>query len=108
MNQVTQLFLGTDMRCGHEGLEKIAKKRGVNVSKIEAGTFIVFINAGKDRLKLYAANNVIAYYKTRKGERLELGTIPLILRAFNSTGRIDYDAALKETIEKHLSRRTVS
>jgi hypothetical protein len=103
--RILQCFLSADMRCGHDGLKDIAKKSKIDCDKLDDGTYVVFVNSEKNRMKLFAPNHVVAYYKCRPGERLALETIPLILKSFNASGRIDYDKALRETIEKALTRR---
>src|SRR5204862_105846 len=94
-----------DLRNGHDGLTAIAKDEGVDVSKLSEGEYVIFINAERNKLKMFAAHNVVAYYKTRPGEVLDMRTIALIPRAFTGSGRINYDEALKETVEGLLARR---
>jgi hypothetical protein len=86
------------MRNGHDGLAELAKKENIDVKKISRGEFVVFVNSAKDRVKVYAASNVIAYMKSSKGQKIDLRVIREIPRAFNGGG-ISYD----ETIEKMLS-----
>lgn len=107
MARALQLFLNSDLRCGHEGLAAIAKRQEIDVEKLERGEFVIFINALKNRVKLFTANNVIAYLQLKTGS-IDLRTIALIPQSFNASGKIDYDSALKEVIEKHLSGRRSS
>lgn len=104
MAKALQIFLNADFRNVHEGLAAIAKKNKLDVEKLESGEYLIFVNTAKDRLKLYAANNVVAYLKMKSG-KIDLRTIQLIPQAFNGSGRIDYDAALKEVIERELGRK---
>lgn len=103
MIRALQIFLGADMRNGHEGLAALAKKEKIDVAKLEAGQFVIFINNEKNKIKLYGAHNVVAYLKWNNG-RIDMRTIQLIPQAFNASGRIDYDVILKEVIEKELGR----
>ena len=103
-SRALQVFLNADFRCAHEGLALIAKSHKIDVSKLEIGEYLIFVNTAKDRLKLYAANNVVAYLKLKTG-KIDLRTIQLIPQAFNGSGRIDYDAALKEVIDRELARK---
>jgi hypothetical protein len=95
---IIQCFLDADMRNGHEGLAELAKKENINVQTLQRGQFVVFINSAKDRVKIYAASNVIAYMRSVRGQKIDLRVIREIPRAFNGGG-ISYD----ETIEKMLS-----
>lgn len=101
-SRVIQCYLNSDLRNGHEGLTALAKKNGIHTGKLEAGQYVVFINSRKDRLKLYAANNVVAYLKLEDGRKIDLNTIRLIPQVFNGSGKIDYDRALRETLETAL------
>lgn len=103
--RILQVFSNADLRNGHDGLTTIAKLQGIDVARLRRGEYVIFINSSRDKLKLFATHNVVAYYKTRPGEVLDLRTISLIPRAFNGSGRIDYDSALKEAVEQALARR---
>lgn len=104
MAKALRIFLGTDMRCAHEGLSTLATEHKVNVDKLEPGEYLVFINTAMDRIKLYAANNIVAYYKSKHG-KIDIRTISKIPQAFKASGKIEYDASLKEVIEEHLMKR---
>jgi hypothetical protein len=104
MSKVLRIFLHTDMRCAHEGLTKLASEEKVDIKGLVPGEFLVFINTAMDRIKLMAANSVVAYYKSPHG-KIDLRTISKIPQAFRASGRIDYDSSLKDIIEEHLTRR---
>jgi len=104
MAKALQVFLHSDLRCGHEGLAAIAKKEKINVNKLAVGEYVIFINTERNKVKLYAANNVVAYLKLPRGH-IEMRTISLIPKAFAASGRIDYDELLRETLEGALLRR---
>lgn len=103
MARAIQIFLDSDLRCSHDGLAMIAKKEKIDVSKLEPGEYVIFVNSAKDKCKVYAAFNVVAYLKPPKGHKIEMKVIQLIPVAFAATGRIDYDKALKELLEKELT-----
>lgn len=103
MARALQVFMNADLRCSHDGLSALAKAQNIDVSKLEPGEYVLFINSGKNLLKLYAANNVIAFLKLKTG-KIDLKTIRLIPQAFNASGKIDYDKTLREVIERELSR----
>jgi hypothetical protein len=103
--RVLQIFLNADLRNGHEGLAELAKERGIDVTKLLPGQYVVFVNAGKDKLKLYAAANVLAYLKLTGGQKFDLRVIAFIPKAFNGSGKLDYDKALKDAVEEALRKR---
>lgn len=99
--RVIRCFLASDMRNGHLGLASLAKEAGVNVDKLEPGEYVAFVNSARDRLKVYAHNNVVAYFY-KKGTAIDLRAIAGIPQAFGGSGKMDYDAALKKTLEREL------
>ncbi len=102
--RVLQVFLNADLRNGHDGLELIAKERGVDPKLLKPGQFIVFINSNKDKVKVFASYGVVAYLKQPHG-KLDLSIISRIPEAFRASGRIEYDSTLKESLEERLARR---
>lgn len=105
IGRVLQCFLNADLRCGHEGLATLAKQNGIDITQLQPGQYVLFINSHKDKLKLYASNNVVAYLKLSTGQRLNMATIQLIPKAFRGTGTIDYDKALREVLLTALARK---
>jgi hypothetical protein len=102
---VLRCYLDQDLRLGHDGLEQVAKRDGFNTKKLTPGQFLVFINRKKNRIKIYAANDTLAYRRMEQGQVLDLATIASIPRVFNGSGRMFYEAALKERIVKALIRK---
>lgn len=105
MNRILQVYLNADMRNGHDGLTKMAKKDKINVGSLDPGQIVVFVNGKKTKVKVYAANQVIAYLRLPAGQYVDLRTIQLIPKAFSAPGRLDYEAALREVLEKELAPR---
>jgi hypothetical protein len=104
-SKVLQVFLGTDLRCTHLGLAEIAKRNKVDVEKLIPGEYVLFLNNDKNKLKLYAANHIVAYLRLPGNQKLDMKTIALIPRAFHGSGRIDYNKALKEVLEEALRKK---
>lgn len=107
MAKAIRVFFNVDLRCSHEGLEAVAKKNQIDPAKLQPGEYLVFINNYQDRIKLYASNHVVAYYKSPHG-RIDLRAISKIPEAFKASGKIDYDAAVKKVIEEHLIKKAKS
>src|SRR5687767_6054463 len=104
MARALQVFFDSDLRCSHDGLALVAKKAKIDVSKLQPGEYVLFINSEKNKLKLFTANNVLAYLRLERG-KLEERTISLIPEAFMASGKIDYEKALRQVIEKELGKK---
>jgi hypothetical protein len=100
--RLLQVFLNQDMRNGHEGLAAVAKSAGLDVKALEPGQFVVFVNSAMDRLKMYAAANVVAY-QSLAGRKVDMRVIREIPRVFQATGTLDYDQALEKVVQDHFT-----
>lgn len=100
MSKLIHCYLNSDLRCGHRGLSKVAQKDGFKVNELEPGNYLVFINTKKDKVKVYAAHQVVAYLMLEKGRSIDLRVIQMIPKAFEGKGRFDYDESLTELLEK--------
>lgn len=89
------------MANGHDGLSAIAKKSRINVADLETGSYVVFVNVARDRIKVYAAQNVVAYVRLSQGRKVDLRVIKEIPRVFNGTS-INYDKALELVVNRRL------
>jgi hypothetical protein len=98
-SRVLRVILNTNLGNGHDGLKKIAAKvAGIGIEKLQAGEYLVFINSARDKMKVYASGNIIAYLRLPRGQILNLATIQEIPRVFRGDGQIDYPAALKSAL----------
>ena len=91
------------MRGQHAALSDMALKNNIRVSNLSSGEYVVFVNRKKDRIKVFAANNIIAYHKSVEG-RIDMGTIALIPKAFEGSGNLNYNKALKKRLELKLGK----
>lgn len=103
-NKIVRLFLNTDMRCQHVGLSEVARKKKVNLTELENGEHVIFINVAQNRVKLYSKGNIISYLWRQKG-RIDLDAIQMIPQAFDRNGKVDIDSALRTSIEKRLFKK---
>lgn len=99
MNKIIRFFPEVDMRNGHDGLRKLARKEGVNVDALGAGEYVIFLNRSKRMVKMFASGNIIAFLKMADNKKLDPRTIALIPRYFNGS-KINYDAALEAVLNK--------
>ena len=95
----------TDLRAGHDGLAKVARKskQKIYVETLLPGEYLIFTNKAKNALKLYACGNVIAHLKLPPGQKLNMEAIQFIPCFFNGK-KIDYDSALEEAMKKQFDR----
>ena len=98
-NRVVRYFPDTHLGNGHSGLAEIARKHDINVSRLDFGEFVIFVNKKQTALKLFAPGNIVAYLKMPGSTRLNPKVISMIPRFFNGT-EIDYNKALREVIKK--------
>jgi hypothetical protein len=99
--RLLDIFLNADFRNRHEGLSLLAKTRNIDVSRLEPGHFVVFVNSAKSTVWLYAANGVLSGRKLPKGETLDLRSIRYIVDAFRATGRFEYDEAMAKVVTRY-------
>jgi len=104
INRIVRVIFDADLRCSHDGLRETAKKLKVLVDDLHTGEYVVFINSKKNMLKLFAANNTIAHFKTPDQRKMNLNVIAQIPKFFNGR-ELKYDDALKKVIEEQFSKR---
>lgn len=102
-NKILRVIFDSDMRCSHDGLRKIALKLKVKVDDLTKGEFIVFINTKQTMLKIFAAGNTIAFFKTPDGKRMNMNVIPLIPTYFNGE-EFKYDKAVEALVKKEFGQ----
>jgi hypothetical protein len=90
------------MGLGHDGLAALAKKYKADVTKLEAGELILFLNRQKDKFKFFGANHVLGYYRNPKGHRIALQALQYVPHAFAATGSLDMEKAMEEGLKQVL------
>lgn len=104
MQNLIQCFLDADMRCQHDGLAKIAKRKDLDVYSLKKGEHVVFINSALDRIKMFSSGAVLSYLRLKKG-KVNLETLRLIPEAFNDGNlEVAYSRALKQVLETKLKK----
>ena len=101
--RIIQVFMNVSMINGHDGLAEIAKAQGIKTNEIDPGSYVVFVNSAKDRIKVYAAGQTVAYVRLEKGRKVDLRVIREIPNVFRG-GKIEYDKALEVAIDKVRAR----
>lgn len=99
VNRLLRYYPNTDLRNSHHGLGLIAKKDGLDLTKLKYGDYVVFINTAKTDMKMYAPGNIVAHVKMERGMKINERSIRLVPQYF-SGGQIHYSDALREVILK--------
>lgn len=105
-NKPIRIFMDADLRGGHDGLTKAAKKEDIDVRSLGIGEFVLFVNRAKTGVKIFAPANIIVYLKMPRGERLNMRAIRYIPRVFNAAEmKVDYQQALTLALDEQLRER---
>lgn len=105
--KATNVFLGADMRMMHFGLTELAKTKGVRLDRLDSGEMVCFVNAARNRLKVYTYNGVVGYIKFTGDSRrtIDLEAIDEMAKAFRTDGSVNYARGLRTALEKRLKIR---
>ena len=68
------------------------------MSALAAGEYLVFVNRARDKVKMFASGNVVAYLRMDKG-KLDPRVIQYLPRHFNGV-KINYDGAMRDVLKK--------
>lgn len=91
---ILKVFEDSDLRCGHIGLSKIARKSGVTIERLRAGEFCLFINGNGSRVKLLTQGGVLVYLRSENKEQIDMEIIRALPRMFNGSD-FDFKSAAK-------------
>lgn len=103
--KTVNVFIGVDMRMGHEGLKQYAKTRKVDLTQLEDDSACVFISSNRLRIKTYSYNHVVGYLKADSNRPFDLSAIDEFPKAFNKHGIMNYDKAIRARLEKEFARK---
>jgi hypothetical protein len=94
MNKLVRYVPDQDMRKGYSSLNDL-----VPLLNLGAGEFVAFVNRKQDKIKLATGNDVLLYHRMPQGKRLDPRVIQNLPR-YLSGGKINYDAALRDALQK--------
>lgn len=99
MVKLIRVFLDVDMRNQHDGLARLADNQGYNLSKLNLGEHVIFLNSKLNKLKMYSYGGVLSYLRLPKG-RIDLNSIRSIPNAFTAGETVDvaYTDALRKSL----------
>ena len=98
MNKIVRIFLDADMRCQHDGLADMARKKNIDIRQLPFGEHVFFVNKAKNRLKMYSSGNVIGYLRLYKGV-LDMRALARIPMVYGSTVELKYNKSLKAVLK---------
>jgi hypothetical protein len=110
-SRVLHILENTDMRARHEGLRDFAKKNKVDISKMNEGDIVVFLNAKKDRLMCLVVLpeeetfGFLGYYRSPHG-RVPPEALEFIPRAFGGSG-FNMNASIRAGLTKLLAKKGI-
>lgn len=104
-NKLLHIFWETDMRCSHEGLKAVAKKKRFPLSDMKQGDCVVFVNRQLTRVKMFASGTKCMLYIAEGNKRIEPDTIRLLPGYIVGGAELDYLGALQESINQRLAKR---
>lgn len=91
------------MRSAHPGLRRMAEKSNIDLTKLNEGEAVIFINAKKTKMKAYSYNGVLSYVRFDDPKRpIDMSSLNEIPRAFDRRGTLHYNRALLLTLQKKL------
>lgn len=93
------------MGLSHVGLAKISEKFGTKVEQLGGDSLLMFLNSKGDKLKILGKQGqVLAYLRTKNGQKLALDAIQYIPQTFGG-GSFNYEAALQTALNKRFERK---
>lgn len=94
--KIAELIANVDAEREEIGLINACKKY-----KIKPGKHVVFINAKRDRIKMFSPGGVLSYARLENG-RVNLEALQSIPKAFDGDLSFAYDKALTKIIREKL------
>lgn len=99
-NKLLHIFFDVDMRCSHEGLGVLVKKKKI---KINEGDFVCFLNRTRNIVKMFCGSQDALLHYKKDGRVIDPQVIKYLPK-YAGGSEIDMDAAIKEHISKVLNK----
>lgn len=104
--KAVNIFLGCDLRSGYTGLRELLKKHKIAFDSLNPEEAYLFVNRAKTSVKVLSHNHVVSYLRSKDTNRpIDIEALNEIPKAFNNDGTIDYNKALKLSLEARLQRK---
>lgn len=107
--EIIRLIDNVHMGLGHDGLAKLCKEKfKLHLDKIPDGQLVMFLNRGRDKLKIMGGQGkVLGYIRMPHEQKLMLDAVSYLPQTFGSGG-FSYDEALKKALSDRLARRATT
>ncbi len=99
--KLAHFFLDVDMRCGHDGLMEIVRKKKIQIKEDD---FIVFMNTSRTIIKMFCGSEEAILHYKKEGRVIDPGIIKYMPK-FCGGKQLNMDGALREHIQDVLKRR---
>lgn len=100
--RIIRFFANTHLGNGHNGLGLIADEANIDVTNLQSGEYVVFMNTSRTAIKMFAPGNVVAHLKMPGNAKIDPRIIALVPRFFNGS-KINYDNAIAEVIRQEFA-----
>lgn len=101
MNLLAHFFLDCDMRCSHEGLLAMIKKKKITIKE---GEFIVFMNRRRSMIKMFCGHKGALMHWRDGNKQVDPGIIRYLPK-YCGGNELDVTGAVKEHLEKMLKKK---
>lgn len=101
MGKLAHFFLDVDMRCSHEGLWAMLKKKKIKVAEDE---FVVFLNRKRSTIKMFCGGKDALMHYRKDGRVIDPGVIRYLPK-YCGGKELDVDGAVKEYLQELMKRR---
>jgi hypothetical protein len=105
MNKIVRVFLDTNLSLQHNGLFMLAAKNKVNLTKLDLGEHVVFVNKALNKVKVYSCGGIVSYMRRDDGQRIDLGLISHIPTCFDKQLRLDWEKAAALSLDQKLKNK---
>lgn len=101
--KAVNIFLGVDLRSGYGGLRELLKKHKISFDDLSREEVYIFVNRAKTSVKVLSYNHVVSYLRSCDTNRpFDIAALNEIPRAINANGTLNYDKALRLSLEARL------
>lgn len=99
--KLAHFFLNQDMRCTHDGLAEVLKKKKI---KVNDGDFVVFLNRKRNMVKMFCGGKAALLCYKKDNRVIDPGIIPLLPK-YCGGDEMNIDAAVREHLLKLMRKK---
>lgn len=98
-----QMFFNVNMAKQHDGLKKLAENYDIDMSRLEPGQFVAFLNRKRTRLKMFTAGNIFLYLSLEEGQ-VTPELISQIPSMFKGENKVEFEPVFIEALESEIPK----